>query len=89
MNVSQKPRKQSKIINETADVYLNSRSKNKFPLQYAPLKSRNNYDTLKTINRKSIEAQNLKSTTIQTNQRHYYKRQSNQIKKQSNQKRYE
>ena len=54
MNVQQKSRKQTKIINETADVYLQSRSKNRYPIHNGPLRNRNNYDTLKTISRKSI-----------------------------------
>ena len=54
MSQASKPKKQPKMINETADVYLQNGSKNRYSVNYAPLRSRNNYDTLKTINRKSI-----------------------------------
>ena len=88
MNIPQKTRKPTKNTNETADVYLNSRSKNRYSVNYGPLKNRNNYDTLKTISRKSIEASNPKNATIQANQRQYYKRPPSHMRKQSNNRRY-
>lgn len=63
--------------------------KNRYSVNYAPLRSRNNYDTLKTINRKSIEINMLKNTTLQPQQRTYYKRGPSNMQKQSQSRRYE
>lgn len=97
MNISQKSKqKNNKLINETADIYLQSSSKNRFQANYAPLRNRNNYDTLKTTNRKSIEIQApTKNVTIQpptnvsSQQRTYYKRNSQNNRKNNYNRRYE
>ena len=88
--------KNNKLINETADIYLQSHSKNRYQVNQAPLRSRNNYETLKTINRKSIDVQApIKNiTTIQPNnntgsqQRTYYKRHLQNTRKNHNSRRY-
>ena len=77
------------MINETTDIYLQNGPKNRYSVNYAPLRSRNNYDTLKTINRKSIEINTSKNATIQAPQRTYYKRGNQPFKKNSQQRRYD
>lgn len=74
MSINQRSKKNSKLINETADIYLQQNSKNRNSGNYVPLRSRNNYETLKSNNRKSIELNTSKNVTIQPQTRQYYKR---------------
>ena len=89
MNLAQKHKKQSKMVSETADIYLQNGSRNRYSVNYAPLRNRNNYDTLKTNNRKSIEINTSKNATLQPHQRTYYKRPNQHLKKPSQGRRYE
>lgn len=91
MSTGLKLKKNSHIINETTDIYLQQGQlplKNRYSFNYAPLRTRNNYDTLKTINRKSIEINTNKSSTIQSQQRTLYKRGQVSFQKQTDNRRY-
>lgn len=92
MSMNERSKKYNKIIHETTDVYLQQNqqgTKNRYSVHYAPLRSRNNDDTVKTINRKSIEINTIKNATLQPQQRTYYKRGLNNMPKQSQNRRYE
>jgi hypothetical protein len=89
MNVQPRPRKNNKLINETADVYLQQSTKNRNSGNYVPLKARNNYETLKSNNRKSIEINTSKNVTLQPQQRSYYKRGQQIFQKQPASRRYD
>ena len=89
MSIAPKPKKQARMINETTEIYLQSGPRNRHSLNYAPLRTRNNYDTLKAPNRNSIEINTSKHATIQAPQRTYYKRGNQPFKKQPHTRRYE
>lgn len=54
-----------------------------------PLRSKNNYETIKSSNRKSIEINTSKNATLQPPQRTYYRRGAPSFQKQPPSKRYE
>lgn len=92
MSTGSKLKKNTKIISETTDIYLQQGQlplKNRYSFNYAPLRTRNNYDTLKTINRKSIEINANKNSTIQHQQRTFSKRAQVSFLKQTHNRRYE
>lgn len=89
MNPQQRPKKSNKMINETADVYLQPGGKNRNSGNYVPLRTRNNYETLKSNHRKSIEINTSKNATLQPQQRNYYKRGQQIFQKQPQSRRYD
>lgn len=97
-----KIKKPQKIINETADIYLNSKSKNRntgnTSMNVAPPSRKNEHEAgIKNINRKSIDVsisqptKNIITTIYQTNQpiKPYYKRVNHNFRKQMGLKRYD
>ena len=89
MTTHQRSKKPNKLVNETADIYLQQSTKNRNSGNYVPLKNRNNYETLKTNHRKSIEITTSKNNTLQPQQRNYYKRGQQVFQKQPQSRRYD
>ena len=87
-------------INETADIYINSKSRNRnnISTNVAPSSRKNEYDiTIKNLNRKSIDVsinqptKNITTPIYQINQpvKPFYKRVNHNFRKQVGLKRYD
>jgi hypothetical protein len=92
-----KIRKTNKIIQETADIYLTNKSRNRNSNNDPSATRKQDYETLKNATRKSIEnnviqaTKNAINTIYQTSQpaKNYYKRVSHNFRKQIGLQRYD